>query len=205
MAFIVQKLVWTPEGKMYSLGKCLWTSPFPLAGYVELSRFYPDLMNFFVKQLGVQDANPVILIEEIKKMAEGHSPQVDIIQRRLVDIGRLFKSGISSISSKALDSLGQVKFLPKILENGCKTLVGKDDDFAINDHPRFADAFKGQYILIDFSVEEVHVLSQLFGHWGLNDRYLSQAVRKESTVGDDAIEHEVFTNAFRSKAYALYW
>ncbi|KAF2449759.1 hypothetical protein P171DRAFT_405262 [Karstenula rhodostoma CBS 690.94] len=180
-------------------------SPFPLAGYAELSQIYPDLEDFFVKQLGVDKANPSMLIEEINKMAKKDSPNVDIIGKRLIDVGRLvLKSGFDLTLSKAIARLAEVKFLPKPAENGCKTLVGKSDDFCIDDHRRFATAFKHCGILLDFSAEEVHVLSTLFEHLGLSDKYLSRAVREESAVGEEIIEHEASAKAFRSKAYALY-
>ncbi|KAJ4360929.1 uncharacterized protein N0V89_001498 [Didymosphaeria variabile] len=204
-AFMENSYVWGPDEVTYALGNCLWLSPFPLAGYVELSQVYPELEDFFVKRLHVERANPSMLVDEIKKMSTKRSPQVEIIRQRLIDVGRLIvKSGIDDTLSKSLASLAKVKFLPKAVDNGSKTLVGKDDDFAINDHQRFGDAFKIQNVLLEFSVEEVHILSTMFGYMGLSDKYLSQRVSEESAVGEGAIEHQSLSRAFKSKAYALY-
>ncbi|KAF1971993.1 hypothetical protein BU23DRAFT_469303 [Bimuria novae-zelandiae CBS 107.79] len=190
---------------MYALRNCLWRSPFPLSGFIEVSLVYPNLENFFVKRLGVEKANPAMLIEEIKKLAKGSSPQIENIRQRLLGISRLLlKSGINDAVAKALTGLAKVKFLPQITRDGGKVLVGKDDDFVINDHQRFGDAFESQYILLDFSVEEVHVLNTVFDYMGFGVRYLSRAVKEASAVGEDAVEDESLTSAFRSRAYALY-
>ncbi|KAL1600687.1 hypothetical protein SLS60_007075 [Paraconiothyrium brasiliense] len=204
-AFIEDDLVWGPDGEMHALRNCLWLSPFPLAEYVDLSQVYPDLEDFFVKRLHVERAVPSMLVDEIKKMATKRSPQVENIRQRLIDIGRLVvNSGIDDTLSKALAGLAKVKFLPKTVDNGSKTLVGKDDDFAINDHERFGDALNTQNVLLDFSVDEVRILSTMFGYMGLSNKYLSQMVSEESVVGEGAIEHPTLSRAFKSRAYALY-
>lgn len=147
-----------------------------------------------------------MLIKEVSKMAKEHPPQIDTIQQRLVGIGTLTsQSGIGDNVSNALKDLANIKFLPKVKADGSKILVGKDDDFTINDHQRFGDAFKSQFVLLDFSIEEVHILNTLFGYLGLSDKYLSHVVAEVSTVSEDAGEDQGLTRAFRYKAHALYW
>ena len=204
--FTSYKLVKNLDGTMYALSNCVWTSPFPLAGFAELSVVYPDLEVFFVERLRMKKADPAMLIAEIKSMAKHGLPEIDNIRRRLINVGNLVtKSGIDETVAKALQGLSKINFLPKRTSSGIKTLVGKDDDFAINDLQRFGDAFEAQHVLLDFSVEEVHVLNTIFHHLDLEERYLSQAAQEVSAVGNDAVEDHALTEDFRCRAYALYW
>lgn len=167
---------------------------------------YPELEDFFTGRLGVRKANITMLIEEVKKMAKENAPNIEDIRTRLLSIGKLvLKIGINEPRAKALTSLAKAKFLPQSTPSGAKILVGKDDEFVINDHQRYGEAFRECFVLLDFSVEEVHVLDTLFRHIDLGQRYLSQTVKEVSTVGSDAIQSEVLTKDFRNRAYALYW
>lgn len=191
---------------MYKLDECLWTSPAPISGYVELSLLYPDLKGLFVDRLGVKSANPAMLIDEIKKIAAKHSPKVDGIRQRLIGVGTLIlKQGVDKDITTALDELAKIKFLPQKRQDGSKILVGKDDVFFLNDHQRFGEAFKNQSVLLDFDSEEVHVLSAMLKYMAFDERYLSQAVEETSSVGEGAVKDKSLTHDLASRAYALYW
>ena len=195
-----------PNNTMYRLEKCLWVSPFPLEGYVELSCIYPDLEDFFTKRLRVKRASPTMLIEEVKKMAKEDPPNFDDIRTRLLSIGRLvLRNGVNEPIVKALTGLATVKFLPQSISGDTKVLVGKQEEFFINDHQRYSRAFADRFVLLDFSIEEVHVLDTILRHIGLGKRYLTHAVKEISTVGSDAVLSEELTQDFRIRAYALYW
>lgn len=190
----------------HKLSTCLWSTPFPLAGFQDLSKIYPDLEDFFVRRLRVKKASTSMLINDVKRMSEQASPKIDDIRARLIEIGMMVSKGsMDGNIRKALDKLKDVKFLPKQEDATTNVLVGVMDTFAIPDHPRYCDAFVEHYVMLDFSVEEVHILHRIFQYLSLTPRYLSTMVREVSIVEDDAGEDESLSQQLQTKAYALYW
>jgi hypothetical protein len=188
------------------LSECLWNSPFTLAGYHDLAKTYPTLENFFTKHLRVKNITPPMLINEIVRMATADEPNIRNIKERFIGVGLMFaKAGISEEDESALKALSKVKFLPKRVGDGTPVLVAITDEFAIPDHQRYCDALKAHNVLLDFDVADVQILHVLFETLGLEDRYLSMAVKEISTIGIDCIQDTTLSQQLREKAYAIYW
>lgn len=190
----------------YKLSSCVWNAPFELTGYVDISRIYPDLENFFLNRLKIKTASPAMLINELANMAKEDSPRIADIHRRIVEVGLIIaKSSHDESLDEAIKTLHEVDFLPKKDKKGNLILVGISDEFAILDHERFGAAFSDQSVLLDLSLEETQSLHTLFTYLDLTGRYLSESVEIDTSVGEGALESEVLSQELRSKAYALYW
>lgn len=190
----------------HTLHSCLWGTPFSLANFVDLSIIYPNLESFFVARLGVTNANPAMLVNEIRRMARGSEPRIDEIRLRLVDVGKMVaKSGIDESVRRALVALKEISFLPKKTADETLVLVGVNDDFGILDHKRYGEAFAEHSVLLDFTLEQTQILDKVFGFLGLKEHYLSNIVREESTVGEDAVVSDILSQQLQDKAYPLYW
>jgi hypothetical protein len=188
------------------LSKCLWNSPFTLTGYHDLAEIYPTLEDLFTKHLMVKNITPRMLVNEIVRMATLKKPKIRSIKERLIGVGLMFaKAGISEEDESALEALSKVKFLPKKVADGTSVLVAITDEFAIPDHQRYYDALEAHNVLLDFDVADVQILHVLFETLGLEDRYLSMAVKEISTTGIDCIQDSTLSRQLREKAYALYW
>ena len=125
---------------------------------------------------------------------------------RVIEIGMMLaRMSIDSSIAQALDSLKEVKFLPKKSSDGTTTLVNATDDFAIADHQRYGNTLAGHGVLLDFQVDEVQILHVMFKHLGLTHRYLSAMVKEVSRVDADSSENESLSRQLQTKAYALYW
>ncbi|ORY18241.1 hypothetical protein BCR34DRAFT_596464 [Clohesyomyces aquaticus] len=194
-----------PDGIWHTLATCVWDPPFPLSGYQDLHSLYPDLEEFFTKRLKIKKVNLVMMIGEIKRMAEHPEPRIEEIRLRLIETGRIFaKSVVDSNVARALQNLEEVKFLPKRVTNNALILVGVRDEFTILDHPRYGKALASHGVMLHFTIEETQILHVLFRHLLLTRRYLSVAVAEESSVeGEVALDDEL-SRQFRDKAYALY-
>ncbi|KAF2704317.1 hypothetical protein K504DRAFT_507325 [Pleomassaria siparia CBS 279.74] len=189
----------------YSLDTCLWKSPFPLTSYQDVSIIYPSLEDFFVKRMGIKQVSPTMLISEIEQMAQQDEPRIETIRLRLIETGMILaKSDVNSTIESALNTLKEVKFLPKRLADGASVLVGVKDDFFIVDHARYGRALASHGIALDFNVDETQMLDVMFQHLGITDRYLSVAVVEESSVGDEVVLDEELSLQLQKKAYALY-
>jgi hypothetical protein len=194
------------NGMWYTLSNCLWGSPFALSGLQDLSAIYAEMESLFVRRLKVKRATLSMLIAEVKIMAEARQPHVENIKRRLIEIGKMLaRSPMDGSVSKALSNLKEVKFLPKMSDDGTSVLVGAEEDFAIPDHQRYGDAFASSNALLDFRVYEIQSLHSVFEHMGLTHRYLSSLVKEVSEVGENCIENAVLSQQLQGRAYALYW
>ncbi|USP74759.1 hypothetical protein yc1106_02033 [Curvularia clavata] len=204
-AFIEKQLVLGDNGMWYTLSNCLWGSPFALSGMQDLLTIYAEMENLFVRRLKVKRASLSMLITEVKTMTEARQPHVENIKTRLIEIGKtLARNEMDSSVSKALSKLKEVKFLPKILDDGTSVLLGAEEDFAVSDHQRYGDAFASSNALLDFRVHEVQSLHHVFKHMDLTHRYLSSLVKEVSEVGENCIENAVLSRQLQGRAYALY-
>jgi hypothetical protein len=194
------------HGIWYNLPACLWKSPFALADFQELSKIYPSLEDFFVERMQVNNASPIMLIHEVKRMTGVTPPQINEIRTCLIKIATILaKSTIDVGIANALASLMEGKSLPKKVGGSTSVLVGVIDSFAIPDHPRYAKAFANQNVLLDFQIHEVLSLHVIFQYMGLKHRYLSYMVQEVSTVDERCIKNDALSQQIQAKAYALYW
>lgn len=200
------ELVFDGNEAWHKLDTCYWSSPYPIAGYVDLQSTYPKHENFFTKRLGVKRVSLPMLIREVEKMAGQKYPKIADIQLRLVEVGRILaKNDFDQDTLEALESLRKVSFLPKRLTEGKRALVGIEDDFAIIDNPRYGKALADHGILLDFDIHETQMMHVMFQHYGLTSRYLSVAVNEQSTISGDSLENFSMSRLLQVKAYALYW
>jgi hypothetical protein len=194
------------ESRWHTLRTCYWSSPSPLAGYADLQSTYPDLEDFFVRQMRVKKASPAMLIREVKKMAEHDNPKAKAIRDHLIEVGIILAKGNLDVDTGvALQELQKVKFLPRRSADGSLALVGVEDDFSILDHVRYGLALADKGILLDFDVSETQLLHLMIQKSGLASRYLSAAVSEQSSAGDGSVRHAVLTCQLHARAYALYW
>ncbi|KAF2825039.1 hypothetical protein CC86DRAFT_420454 [Ophiobolus disseminans] len=161
-------------------------------------------LDFFVRRLGIKKASLSMLINEVKRMAEEAQPRIDEVRTRLISIGYLLtKHPMSAGTTKALDDLKEVKFLPKNAGENDHILVGVTDDFAIPDHQRYRHALLAHNVLLAFELDDVQMLHAMFEHLGLTGRYLSNTIKEVSTV-EDSHENVTLSRQLQAKAYALY-
>lgn len=190
----------------HKLDTCVWQSPFRLSGKEDLSLVYPDLEDVFVKRFKVKKVKSHMLINEISKMVEKDAPDYTEVKERLLRIGMILaKSFLDQAAKDALEKLALMKFLPMRLSDGSAVLVDKLAVYAIADHARYANAWAGKGILLDFTVEEVQILNVMFNYLALGHRYLSTLVTERSAVGEEMQEDTGLSQQLQNEAYALYW
>ncbi|UZP36460.1 hypothetical protein NXS19_004276 [Fusarium pseudograminearum] len=70
-AFAAEKLIYFKSGNVsrwYTVSECLWSSATKIRGRVALNDLYPDLEDFFVNFLGVQELTLSMAYDELKEM-----------------------------------------------------------------------------------------------------------------------------------------
>jgi hypothetical protein len=147
------------------------------------------------------------------------APNVGMLVDELVELSRVgasvgrVKDVIWALNSLLLteecpqlpNALAEAKIIPVNLGNAPSKLQSSKSDFFIRDRQKFADAFEGKALMLDFTLKEAHML-QPFLHWmGLENRYMSRAVKEISTFkGSPKAPISSPDRDFRCKAHALY-
>ena len=186
------------QGKWYQTSSCLWSDTTQITGKVSIRNEYADLEDFFVAKLGVETPNITLFIQELKMLIYGvWTPDIEEIKACIL--------GINALGPRKgdLDPLLLTKFLPVNDGNGCVSLMRVEDDFAITDRREFGNAFRGKLVVLDFSLEDVHVLRPFLSLLGLEGRYMSITVREVSSV-KGGLKQPDLSSEFRNKAYALF-
>ena len=75
--------------------------------------------------------------------------------------------------------------------------------FFIADRQYLHDEFANQLFLLDFSVDQVHILMPFLGLLGMSNKLLSNNVRESSSANGDVQLDEAMTLKFAGKASAL--
>ena len=193
-------------GKWHNPSQCVWNSPVNISGRVRIHEPYPDLQHFFVDNLHVKIADLKMLIEEILILELLPEPlDVSEVKSITMAAGEMLGQGPNvQISKESLRSLKITNFLPVRSLDGSLSLARSDAEFFINDHDRFAAAFKNKLKFLDFGCDELISLHPLFECLKLNQRYLSINVQSETRVGRST-ENRPLTEDFRRRSYALCW
>ncbi|KAK7968722.1 hypothetical protein PG988_007795 [Apiospora saccharicola] len=201
-AFIKEELVYGGEqGEWYTTTKCLWSSPTRIRSMLVVQPLYEDLGEFFVNLLGVETQTAKMVYEKLTAEETPRLPMEEI------------KDTILAFSS-LLASEGSFYDPKPVLENnifpvrlpgpGGRVLRNGKEGFAIWDRKPLGDAFSDQGKFLDFSMDLVRDLERFIEWAGLENRYLSQAVKDFSAV--DYSSTRVVTSPrllVQSKAHAL--
>ncbi|KAK8097552.1 uncharacterized protein PG998_013038 [Apiospora kogelbergensis] len=201
-AFAQEKLIYGNElGKWYNTTECLWSSPTKIRTMLVLQPLYEDLQEFFVDFLGVETQTAKMVYEKLTSEETTRLPMEEI-KDTILAFSSLLASGDEAYDP---NSVLQNKVFPvrcpgsdePVLQNG-------RDGFAIWDRKPIGDAFSNQAKFLDFSMDLVRDLERFIKWAGLENRYLSKAVKDLSAVDFDSAR--VVTSPrllVQSKAHAL--
>ncbi|KAF4976018.1 hypothetical protein FZEAL_7274 [Fusarium zealandicum] len=205
-AFAEEQLIHVNIGnasRWYTAGQCLWSSATQIQGRVALNDLYPDLEDFFVSFLGVQELTLDMAYDELKEMSvRVPSPSITAVKETIWALNSLLISEVNLPDEEAI-FIGKV--FPIKYPNGTVKLQTGRTQFAIADRKSLGDIFAPQAKILDFTLDEVRRLRPFFSWLGLETRYLSSMVREISTVAGgrmDRLQHP--DRDIRQKAEGLY-
>ena len=183
--------------------KCIWNSTVELLGHTPLEQSYPTLQNFFVKQIGVKKMSANVLAHELIEASKSSTQDIKHIQSLITALGNTIstKPDDDQISERNLENLKNSAFLPVRTPQGVFS-YHVNDDFWIQDHERYSNAFIDKVNLLDFSPAELTSLHSFFSLVGLESRYLSRNVDARTMV-NSSMKNDDLTNHLRQRAYAL--
>ncbi|KAI8691937.1 hypothetical protein NCS56_00187800 [Fusarium sp. Ph1] len=205
-AFAEEPLVYVNIGntsRWYTAGECLWSSATQIRGRVALNDLYPDLEDFFVSFLGVQELTLDMAYDELKEMsARVPSPSITAVKETIWALNSLLVSADDFPDEEPI-FIGKV--FPVKYPNGSVKLQTGRTQFAITDRKALGDIFGPQAKILDFSLDEVRRLRPFLSWLGLETRYLSTMVREISTVAGGRMDRLQYPDRdIRQKADGLY-
>lgn len=191
----------------HSPSECLWSTDTSISDQVSIAGIYPDLEDFFVTRLRVKKLTISMLVSDLKSKATAKAPLGTASAKLLI-----YKIN-AMLPNEALDSRLQGKFnelegvkcFPVRGKDGHVMLTDAKADFAIVDNKRFGEAFTHEADLLDFSLDEVHVLRPLLEATRLTNHYLSGLVEEVSDIEGSPAQSSELTDRLHLVAYALFW
>ncbi|KAH8800361.1 hypothetical protein F5884DRAFT_891279 [Xylogone sp. PMI_703] len=190
--FYQNKLIYNPEAQSwYDPSSCIWAEDtIQLPGKFSLATTYKKQKSFF---LGILDVTkPNLEMHILALMQKATVPDKRSIMQEMLNICAF------DVTPQAVEKLCNCKFLPVKLPSKEIQWLDRSGTFAIVDRRDYGQVFTGRIRVLDFSLEEVHSLKPLLFALGLGEKYLSRAVREETTV-EGGLINEHLTADLRGK------
>jgi hypothetical protein len=186
----------TVDKSWHSPSDCIWArDTIQIPGKVSVATMYKGHSNFFQDVLQIKKPDLAMHIKALKQRA-AETPDRAAIMREMVNICAL------DPAAGALDTLSECKCLPVKRTSGEVDWVACSEDFAIIDRLEYGDIFRGKVDVLDFSLEEVHRISQFLFGLKLQGRYMSRRVEEKTGVEGGTLNRRL-TEDLRKKAYAI--
>ncbi|CAM1500468.1 Fc.00g096300.m01.CDS01 [Cosmosporella sp. VM-42] len=164
----------------HTVTECLWSSATQIQGRVALNDLYPDLEDFFVDFLGVQELTLDMAYDELKeKGSREPPPSVEDVEQTIWAFNSLLQTTESRPNHTAILNS---RVFPVRYPNGQVKLHTARAQFAIFDRKAIGDIFRPQAKFLVFTLDEVRKLKPFLEWLKLDARYLSTMVREISTV-----------------------
>lgn len=146
---------------------------------------------FMMNELATAAAKEVKTVDEIKNLMFSTTELLDV-------------NSASSNFEKAMKILETSSFLPYKSSSGVDLFCSPKDTFFIVDNKNYAEKFKDQLPLLDFTYEQLFSLHDLFRILRVDDRYLTRHVQHETSIETSVLDVDL-TEQFRQCAYAISW
>lgn len=163
----------------YRASDCLWSSETAIRGKVTLDESYEELKDFFVHRLGVKSLTLQMVYDELKQSPNNSPEDVKVAIRSLNEF----------LQAEAVyldpEPIRKAKVFPIRYPNGTVSLGSIDVGFAIGDRDKLKTAFEDRISLLDFDLEDIRRLKPFFCWLGLQNRYLSNCVKEETSISTD--------------------
>jgi hypothetical protein len=189
-----------PGDRWHRTSSCIWTRSTHLSGMAGISTYYHDLKGFFVDFLGVLTPDLDMLVDELASLGNQSS------ELRINDAKNLIREiNFFAPNERSLRKLRTQMIFPVRRRGFEPTLSSTNSSFLIIDRRKLADAFEGNFFLLDFDLEEVQKLQPFLSCFDLEDRYISRKVKERSSVeGNPGKPNANLTRNLRRRAYALF-
>jgi hypothetical protein len=176
----------------------------------KLARCYPSLNRLFKKYLGVKNATPETVFNELRSVIAGFeqtctSPLVPKdLARRVTDLLLAFKP--FTLPPSVLQALRSEKLWPRrSRRNGVLNFARITDQFFIPDNEYFLELFQEEVPILELTPTEVAALKPLFVQLEMENKFLSSCVTEIASANDVSLPAEDLSRELSGRAQALLW
>lgn len=195
------------------LRDCVWSGPKCLQTITRLARCYPSLDKLFTKYLGVEDATPETVLDELRFVVADFEQKCTLfyivpkaLARRVTDLLLAFTFKSFTLSPSILEALGSGKFWPYQTGPSGLLCFGRiKDKFIIPDHEYFLDLFHETFPVLKLTSTEVMAMKRLFIGLGVENKFLSSCVMEIASANDVSLPAEDLSHELSERARALFW
>lgn len=198
-SFESKGLIYVPSQiKWYPPSSCIWVKSTRITGKVAIASEFPQLEDFFIRTLGVEQASKSTFIMELETLCrvEPH-PFIPRIKELLWEINSWRPS------KSDLAALKPLSFLPVKEPEGELCLRKITDTFVLFDRMGHVDIFKAKVANLDFDMEDLRSLRPIISALGLDNRYTSRLV-EENSRAQHAILETSLSRDLQLRAYAIF-
>ncbi|KAL2688953.1 hypothetical protein Neosp_003003 [[Neocosmospora] mangrovei] len=182
---------------------CVWTAPGYIKKTPQLSKFYPELKNFFRDTVRIQAMDVTMLIREMYEIQGGDS--LEDISQLFIALSLHLRIDAKNLELNAVKSLGQQRIFPieKTHSDGRFETLQKaegNDIWFIADRPHLWRSFTGNIPLLAFGLDTIaRVEGMLDLLPPLRSRLLSANVKGVPVVQGSVQFNKKYTDILRSK------
>jgi hypothetical protein len=191
----------------HSPSECLWSTDTSISDQISIAGVYAIAKDFFTLKLRVKKLTISMLVSDLKSKATAKIPLSPTNAKSLISKINTLLSNDSPDErlQEKFNELKSVKCFPVRGRDGDAILTNASADFAIIDNKRFGTAFTHEADILDFSLDEVHVLRPFLEATGLKNHYLSRLVEEVSDIEGSSAQSSELTLRLQGAAYALFW
>lgn len=197
------------------MGDCVWSGPKCLQTITILARCYPSLDKLFTKYLGVEDATPETVLDELRFIVADFEQKCtttpfhivpEALARRVTDLLLAFTFKSFTLSPSIIEALQSGTFWPYQPEpSGYFLFAQITEDIIIPDHEYFLDLFRVKFPVLKLTSTEVKALKPLFVKLGVEDKFLSNCVTEIASANDVSLPAKDLSHELSARARALFW
>lgn len=193
----------TDDGASWrKISQCVWSIAGRLRDMVSLNDEYENFQDFFVNILGVKRVTLAMAIDELKEAGQRRPVSVEEVEASLLTVNSLLCAESDPPPAQA-DLMGCAIF-PVRYPEGAVQCVSAKTHFFLVDRELLQSSFAKHARFLNFNREQILELQPFINWVGLHDRYISQCVRKFTSVTTRDAQPIVDTDRqFRHRAHAL--
>lgn len=196
------------------LGDCVWSGPKCLQRITKLACCYPSLDKLFTKYLGVEDATPETVLDEMRFIVADFEQKSttlsnivpEALARKVTDLLLAFTFKSFTLSPSIIEALQSGKFWPCQPGPGGLLLFGQiTDNIIIPDHEYFLELFNEKFPVLKVTSTEAMALKPLLIKLGVENKFLSSCVTEITSANDVSLPAKELSHELSEKARALFW
>lgn len=176
-----------------------------VSNHVPIAATYSELQQFFTGMLGVQTVTPSFMMKQLAAAAKTRTKTANNIKKLMLAVSELLDAGSNGSQFRtSMELLDECAYLPCVSTTGTTEFRSKSQSFFIDDNETYAEEFRGQLVMLDFTYEQVNSLHNLIRLLGLDDHYLARHVRLD-TSAVNSTPSDARMVQFRECAYPISW